>query len=91
MSELPEHVGTEIARLNEIDDLVARLRAEGIRIECAASTLNSLAPRVETGQAASADFTLAISDHQFVREQFRETLAQLTGQSATWIERVLAL
>lgn len=69
----------------------ALLRRKGIVLECSASHLNSLCQRVEAGKADVADFVIAQSDYEMARDDFRETLANVTGQSAAWIERVLAL
>lgn len=69
----------------------ALLRRKGILVECAASTLNSLCQRVDAGQAGIQDFTDAQIEYELMREDFREGLAEMTGQSSAWIERVLAL
>jgi hypothetical protein len=69
----------------------ALLRRKGIVVECAASHLNSLCQRVEAGKADVADFTIAQADYEMARDDFRETLANVTGQSAAWVERVLSL
>ena len=67
------------------------LRAAAIRLETAAGTLNGVAGRVGTGHATAEDFVMAVDGHEYAREEYRSWLAIVTGQPASFIERLLSL
>jgi hypothetical protein len=78
-------------QLESVEADVAELRRLGVQLECTAATLTAVAQRVEAKQADYSDFAIAEAEYEFTRDSFREQLGAVTGRSAAWIERLLAL
>lgn len=78
-------------QLESVEADVAELRRLGIELECKSATLTAVAQRVEAKQVDYSAFAIAEADYEFARDCFREQLGAVTGRSAAWIERLLAL
>lgn len=67
------------------------LRRSGLALEVAAGAFNATAARCEAGQSPMDVFGIAIEQHGFARDNFRDALERVTGTPAAVIERWLAL